>query len=558
MPTPERFARTERNMEDKLRWNNTIKVLALSLAATTALSAPSFAQTALRVFAPQDAAQDLNTNAFTKEIEDKFGIDLSFETTTYDGGAAMEKRQITLASGDYPEAFLLIGWLDVLSQAELLKYADYGVVLPLNDLIDQHAPNIKAAFEKVPAFKALATAPDGNIYGLPQWNDCYHCSYAAKLWLNTDWLDKLGLEMPKTTEEMKAVLTAFKTQDPNGNGRADEIPLSADKSDYIVPYFMNAFIYDPRSSDAAPMMLALNGDKLQFQAMQDGWRQGLAYISDLYKDGLVDSGAFTQNRDALSALGNSAEGTIVGAATLMHPAIMVENGQPDGRDKNYDPVPPLTGPGGVSYTSYNLPSRPGASFVITNKANEEQQIAAIKMLDYLFTDEGRLNGYYGFEGENWAKPDAGDVALDASNPPIFKALPDPNNGQPTNRAWGALVQFFQDNEWRGGQVQPEDIYEPSGYERRLFQATKLYEPHVPTDQVFPYWNVWVDASQADELAQLQTNINNYVQQANAEFITGQRDINDDAAWEGYVNDLKNLGVDRYVEIYQASYDASAK
>lgn len=44
--------------------------------------------------------------------------------------------------------------------------------------------------------------------------------------INVEWLEKLYFDMPTTTEELKEVLIAFKTKDPNGNGKADEIPLS--------------------------------------------------------------------------------------------------------------------------------------------------------------------------------------------------------------------------------------------------------------------------------------------------------------------------------------------
>ena len=79
---------------------------------------------------------------------------------------AKEKRQISLASGDYPDAYMLTAYIDQFSQADVLKYGKQGVLLPLNDLIDQYAPNIKAAMENDPDFKAFNTAPDGNIYGL--------------------------------------------------------------------------------------------------------------------------------------------------------------------------------------------------------------------------------------------------------------------------------------------------------------------------------------------------------------------------------------------------------
>lgn len=533
--------------------------VATALLLTTTAFTPTLAmaQTTLGVFAPQTATMDLNTAWFTTQIEEMFNVDLNFETTGYDATAASEKRQISLASGDYPETFMLINWVDQFSQAELIRYSQQGLIIPLNDLIEQHAPNIKAAFEKEPGLKQLATAPDGNIYGLPQWNDCFHCSYSAKLWMNTAWLETLGLDMPTTTEEMKAVLLAFKNGDPNGNGRADEIPLAASTADPLLPYFMNAFVYDPRGT-SSPMMLALNGNQVQFQAIQPGWREGLAYMADLYGEGLIDSGAFTQNRDAMAALGNSAEGMIVGAVTAQHPAILVTVGQADGRDKNYDPVPPLTGPGGSAFTSFNLASMPGAAFVITNKASEEQQIAAIKIVDYMFTMEGHAGAEYGKEGEQWLRPVEGDLPLDPAYPALYNQLPVDPNATPTNMAWGAMGQYFSDKEWRGGQVQPEEIYEPAGYERRLFQATQLYEGKYPEDQLFPYWNIWTDPASADELAQLQTNLQSYVSQANAEFVTGQRDINDDAAWSAYLADVENLGLARYLEIYQTGYDASAQ
>ena len=63
-----------------------------------------------------------------------------------------------------------------------------------------------------------------------------------KLWFNYDWLEKLGLEEPQTTEELYEVLKAFKTQDPNGNGKANEIPLtgSIEWSCALEYYLMNS------------------------------------------------------------------------------------------------------------------------------------------------------------------------------------------------------------------------------------------------------------------------------------------------------------------------------
>ena len=71
----------------------------------------------------------------------------SWQTTTFDGGPAKEKRQIALASGDYPDLFLLIPWVDAFTQADVLKLGKQGVAVPLEHLIKDNAPNIQKALD---------------------------------------------------------------------------------------------------------------------------------------------------------------------------------------------------------------------------------------------------------------------------------------------------------------------------------------------------------------------------------------------------------------------------
>lgn len=509
--------------------------------------------TTLSVFAPQAADWNLATNDFTKLVKDKFNLTIKWQTTTFDGGPAKEKRQISLASGDYPALYLLIPWVDQFSTVELLKLGNQGVVLPLNQLIDQYAPNIKKALDATPEWKAMATAPDGKIYGMPQWVDCFHCSYQGKLWMNSAWLKKLGLQQPKTTEDMRKVLEAFKTQDPNGNGKADEIPLSSSVGNSMLPYFMNAFIYNPQGSGTNnASTLVLNNGKVDLQANKDGWREGLRYLNSLYKEGLIDKGAFTQNGDALLQQGNHSGSVVLGSSTVLHPGQFVNTGSADGRDKQYDAVPPLTGPQGANFAGYSFPSVPGGTFVLTNKATPEQQIAAIKLLDYIFTDEGQINGQFGLEGKGWTKPAAGDVALDKSLKPVFKQIPQKPGTPPRNTAWQALAQYNNTAQFRNSEAIGTDIYSQAGYERKLFEATKLYAGHEDKAQIYPFWKVWIEPAQATEVATLQTNIENFVQQNALQFITGSKNLDSD--WDSYVKGLDGLGLKRYLEIQQTAYD----
>lgn len=520
-------------------------------AGTETTSTTSTAPVKITVFAPQDTEQDLATNAFTKEMSQRFNIQFSWQTTTYDNAPAKDKRQLVLAGKDYPELFLLIPWVDQFSQAELLRYSNQGILIPLNDLIKQYAPNIQAALDKNPDYKAMATAPDGKIYGLPQWVDCFHCSYQSKLWLNTGWLKKLGLQMPTTTEEMRTVLTAFKTKDPNGNGKADEIPLSANTRDVLIPYFMNAFIYNPQGTNGGNnnSLLVLKNGKVDITANKEGWKQGLAYIKTLNEAGLIDPNAFTQSPDALKKIGDNPGETILGSAAVLHPDIFLTVDGADGRGKQYDAVPPLKGPSGVQYTSYNFPSVPGATFALTNKAGKSAQIAAIKMLDYIFTTEGEIRAMFGDE-RAVVKPGAGDIALEAGITPLYKRLP----GPPPNSRWSALAQYNNTREFRGAEVVPGDIYKPGGYERRLVEATKLYARKEDKAQIYPYWGVWVDPGLGKEIATLQANLEDYVQKNSLQFILGAKSLDKD--WDDYVRGLEQLGLPRYLEIQQQAYDKS--
>ncbi|MFS6554331.1 hypothetical protein VPJ68_02290, partial [Parabacteroides distasonis] len=102
-----------------------------------------------------------------------------------------------------------------------------GILIPLNDLIAEHAPNIQALFKKYPALEAMCTSSDGNIYALAGWWGDINDYVPDYLYIRQDWLDNLGLEMPHTIDELYDVLTAFKEQDANGNGDpSDEIPLA--------------------------------------------------------------------------------------------------------------------------------------------------------------------------------------------------------------------------------------------------------------------------------------------------------------------------------------------
>lgn len=505
-------------------------------------------QVEISVFAHQGTDMDYKTNLFTTFIEKKMNIKFKWTTVPYDGAA--EKRQISLAGGDYADLYMLIPWVDKFTQIDLIRFGQQGVVLPLNDLIEKYAPNVKAALDQNPYYAAMNTAPDGKIYGLNGLNECFHCSYPNKMWINTKWLEKLGLETPKTTEDFKKVLEAFKTKDPNGNGKADEVPLSGSTEAYgvhIIPYLMNGFIYNDDRN-----YLILKDGKVDIAANKPEWKEGLAYIKSLYDEGLIDPGAFTQNAEAFKKIGENADAQLLGAGAGMHPAIFVNTGLDNKYGSDYNALAPLTGPYATNAT-YNYPVEPGATFVLTNKASEEVQIAAIKMLDYIYSEEGQLLSNYGEEGVDWRRPKDGDVALEEKATPIFATIPREDGAEPRNSSWGATAQYNHTKDFRNGWIQGTEIYKPEGYERRLQEATHLYEGKQPSE-IFPLWAVWIDPASADEVSIMQTNIKDYIDQNTLQFVTGNKNLDKD--WDAYVKGLNDLNIKGYLDILQKSYESS--
>ncbi|MBC8170357.1 MAG: extracellular solute-binding protein [Anaerolineae bacterium] len=523
-----------------------VLTLLLAIVPATAQSEP----TTIKIFTLQRGDGDIALNTFSLALEEMFNVKFEWTFTAFDSSVAKEQRNLALASGDYPDLFMLVDWIDLFSQLDLLKYGQQGVIIPLNDLIDQHAPNIKAALDSNATFRAMSTAPDGTIWGLGMLNECYHCLYPNKMWVNSKWLKALNIATPTTTEDFKNMLIAFQTQDANGNGEADEILAGANApiGTRPIPYLMNGFIYDDDRT-----YLMVNEGKVDTVATTQEWKDGLTYIKSLYDAGLIDPSAFTGNLDVFSAVGNNATAQLGSAVATLHPW-QFTNCAADANPaycQDYDPIPPLQGPN-AAFATIRPATAPGATFVLTNKASPEVQIAAIKMLDYMFTFEGRMAGNFGLKDINWRDPLPGELANNQSVEPAFTVIPvSPFD----NNAWGPAAQYNFDGGFRDSQVQSDEIYTPAGYEHRLQLASDLYSGS-ESPNAFPFWNIWPDLAVADELALLRQNINDYIESSQLAFVTGSMSLETD--WDSYVEGLNNLGLARYLEIQQAGYDASVK
>jgi putative aldouronate transport system substrate-binding protein len=394
------------------------------------------------------------------------------------------------------------------------------------------------------------TMPDGNIYGLPFIDSgakvVSHTAIYHKLWFNTSWLDKLGLSKPVTTDEFRNVLLAFKNRDPNGNGKADEIPLtgtagSASGNPNI--FLLNAFGF--YSSDN----VMLKNNRFQPTANQDYIRDGLTYIKTLYDDGLLDPVVYSMTREQLLAVGNNAVDTIVGSfvASGVAMAVNLEDRQ---RSISYTALEPLRGPSGYRgiYFSGDEVRPTSASFVITDKC--KNPALALKWVDTFCTEYWAIRSNVGAKGEGWTDADAGTFGMDGKTPAKYKYLTSyaelSGGTQRLQNAW----RIMEEN-WKNLFQVSGDIYDPTNYEARLYQETLKLVPYAADVQVIP--PLAYSQDDANRLSQIQVPINDYVATSFVEFVTGRRPL-DNANWNAYKQELERLGYSDMISIMQKAYE----
>ena len=172
-----------------------------------------------------------------QEIENRTGVKINWEASA-DYDTVMQPR--IAAGSDLPDIFVVP---PSMTNTGVYNLAHEGLIQPLDDLISQYAPDIQRVLDEDPELKNLLTAPDGHIYTIadtPKYvNDMV---VANALFIRQDWLDTLGLEQPETIEDWYEVLTAFKNEDPNGNGIQDEIPLSGiDLASGLFSYLLSSY-----------------------------------------------------------------------------------------------------------------------------------------------------------------------------------------------------------------------------------------------------------------------------------------------------------------------------
>jgi putative aldouronate transport system substrate-binding protein len=510
----------------------------------------------LRVLIPSNpTVEDFATNEFTAWYEERTGVHIEWEVvpaaTPAERDAALNLR---LASGDYPDIIMSFGTTPTVTQI----YGQQGVFIALNDFIEQHGPYTKRAFSEYPSAQIAATAADGNIYALPQVNDCFHCSMSQKLWINQEFLNAVGLEKPTTTDDYAEVLRQFLAGDPNGNGQADELPLTGSPLVWhgsVDEFFMNSFIYHPGHRDSAnkPRIIVVDGQVTPIYT-QDAWKEGIKYLASLNAEGLIDTELFTRDRDQLRSIGDGGGDNTARIGSV--PAGWF------GEFTSYDPEgvglwaqyttqAPLQGPGGVQYAGYNPYAAANlGNFIITNKCQNPE--LAFKWGDALGEIEATTRSIHGVKGRDWDWANEGDLGINGEQA-IWKSITDIANVPSQNAHWSQSGPSFRSNAYRLGQYVPAEIAE-FDIEVILFNKTNEdYLPYKqPDEMTLP--PLYFTEEQAQFVAEVTPTIEAYVDETFSRAVTGQIDI--EAEWENYKATLESMGLAQFITAHQEVYDSA--
>jgi len=485
--------------------------------------------------------KDMATNDFTLWMEKQTGVHVTWQSIPQQG--AEEKLALIMASQELPDVFFSCP----VTNAMLAKYGvDEKMFMALDDLITKFAPNLQKAAAKSPGGLDVLRQIDGKLYSLPTFDTCQHCEQSTKVWLYDPFVKKLGAQYPTTTDEYYKLLKKIQTSDPNGNGKADEIPFAGSATgwhDRAEEFFINSFLYYDYGANG----FFLKNKKIDSSLDKAEYRDGLRYVKKLYDEKLIYEGSLTQDSPTLVKLVEGSEIPIVGSAAGGWVGMFANFGGE--RAKGFHTLAPLAGPAGFK-TTPNFPSLPWqGAFVLSSKCRNPE--AAIKYADLLYTKDATLWSRAGGAKDNFyrdAKPGEKDFY---GKPAVWAPIKAWNDTEPQNHSWISLG-VWDYTELRASQTVKEnmDYWGKEGLEYMLFKETvDKYKPVTLEYSIPP--RTYTLAEQ-EEVAMLETQFKKFFDASQFNFITGKLSLDSD--WDKYLADLRASGLTRLKELYQTSYD----
>ncbi|GGF96093.1 extracellular solute-binding protein [Paenibacillus abyssi] len=315
---------------------------------------------------PQNLPANVAEHPTFSFIEQKTNTELDLEM--YPAEEYVPKLQMLAAGSNLPDMVKIY----VISDYPGALDADHRTVMPLNDLIDEYGPNLK---QHIPQEMWDNATYDGEILFIPKPQVVSNHNRAT--FIRKDWLDNLGLEMPRTLDEYYEVMVAFRDQDPDGNGQNDTYPFTGRGGFHWTNWiWFGAF-------DALPTTWSEVDGVLLPAEVKPGMKDALAWLNKMYEEGLIDPEFLSQDRQSMEQKVFTNRVGIVGhlAGDVAYWAENVKKGDPNAE---FVPAPSPVGPTGTSGGIVTAPEQ-GGWIIPVGTENPEN---VIKLLDWFVSDEG--------------------------------------------------------------------------------------------------------------------------------------------------------------------------
>jgi putative aldouronate transport system substrate-binding protein len=465
-----------------------------------------------------------------QEVMRRTGIDVTFIHPAQ--GQEREAFNLMIASNDLPD-MIYTRWPTEYPGGPEKAISD-GVIIRLNDVIANNAPNLSALFAKNPEWHKAAKTDTGTLYMFPfiRGDDYLMVFFGPQL--RRDWLDQLGLEVPETLAEWEMVLTSFKsaglveyplTFTANNRGRG------INRSAFIQPF---GTIWDFYRDD---------GGQVHYGPYENQFGEFLTFFKGWFDQGLVDPESFSNERNTFDAkILNGATGAWLSYTGSGIGAYLDANGG----EGTFDIVAaqyPVIKEGDTPFFGQRDNPLPGAGMAITTQARDVE--LAAQFADFAYGEEGHVLFNFGLEGDSyeWSTSYPG---FEGERWPVYT---DVMNADADGRTLAQMGGLYTRAFYSGPIVQDRRyMYQ---YARRPQQrhAVQIWGQTEAALHKLPA--VTATPAEAEELAEMLSDINTYVDEMVVKFITGQEPLSNFGA---YQSRLQQMGIERAVEIKQAGTD----
>ena len=494
--------------------------------------------------------EDLEDNDLTKWLKETTGYDLEF--INFSTAASEWRSQVNtmIASGEpLPDIMFGFGW----NEDERYTYGKDGYLVDLKpymegDMYKEYRARMAELYGEG-YFEEMLTyleSPDGAVYGLPNVGFSETSGVTTSTWINKVWLDKLGLDMPTNWDELVTVLRAFKEQDPNGNGIADEIPCigkeepatttTGGSARSAVQWLMNNFLY----IDDAKFFNSEDG-KLYFPYITDEYRQSLIELKKLVDEGLLSTLCWTmgQNTELNAIVGPASEEAIVGMFSGAITSINAENPVM----YEYEPLPPF------NYAPI-IAQIPNAYIYVTEDCQDVE--AALELLLAMTTEEGSMRIRYGVPERDWVWEEDDSAAGKG-----VRTLINWSSGSHSVQwgvQYGFLLRYHSQETPYHGIRNPEKVWNNAATDKSNAYSAVYHEIAEKNNPAEVVNKLIYTTEESEAIGNIKMDILTFAKEARAKFCNGVYDPSSDADWQWYIDTLNDMGLQTYLTNSQSAWD----